>query len=204
MGKAIAAGRYSGKVTAARHTSRICGFPGMAACARGAAAELRRAPADVDAAACERMPGVLKVVRDGNFLAVVREREYQAIKAMRALGAAARWEEKRDAARSRTSLLPCSRASVAGHGDPRRAQAPRTGAEKLEADLHARPIRCTPPSVHPARSRKFEDDALTVWSHTQGVYPDRQAIAEMLRMPPEQRALHPYGRRGLLRSQRRR
>jgi hypothetical protein len=27
------------------------------------------------------------------------------------------------------------------------------------------------------------DGAMTVWTHTQGVYPDRQGIAEMLRMP---------------------
>ena len=30
---------------------------------------------------------------------------------------------------------------------------------------------------------QFEDGSLTVWSHTQGVYPDRQAIAEMLASP---------------------
>ena len=35
------------------------------------------------------MPGVVKVVRDGNFLAVVAKKEFQAIKAMRALSAAA-------------------------------------------------------------------------------------------------------------------
>jgi CO/xanthine dehydrogenase Mo-binding subunit len=29
----------------------------------------------------------------------------------------------------------------------------------------------------------LQDGALTVWSHTQGVYPDREAIAEMLGMP---------------------
>ena len=37
--------------------------------------------------------GVVKVVRDGNFLAVVAEKEFQAIKAMAALSAAAKWQE---------------------------------------------------------------------------------------------------------------
>ncbi len=32
---------------------------------------------------------------------------------------------------------------------------------------------------------------MTVWTHTQGVYPDRQGIAEMLRVPPAERSLHP-------------
>ena len=45
---------------------------------------------------------------------------------------------------------------------------------------------------------------LTVWTHAQGVYPLRDALAEMLRLPQEQGALHPHGGLGLLRPQRRR
>src|SRR5262245_15077280 len=48
----------------------------------------------LNAAGVEKMPGVLKVVRDGNYLAVVAEREYQAIAAMRALAKAASWVER--------------------------------------------------------------------------------------------------------------
>jgi nicotinate dehydrogenase subunit B len=40
----------------------------------------------------------------------------------------------------------------------------------------------------------FEDGGMTVWTHTQGVYPDREAIAEMLRMPPATvRCIHVEG-----------
>ena len=39
------------------------------------------------------MPGVMKVVRDGSFLAVIAEREFQAVKAMDALAARQRWDE---------------------------------------------------------------------------------------------------------------
>ena len=59
-------------------------------------AELRRA----DITAVERMPGVVKVIRDGDYLAVVAIKEWQAIKAMRALAASAEWQEERDAAGS--------------------------------------------------------------------------------------------------------
>ena len=31
----------------------------------------------------------------------------------------------------------------------------------------------------------YQDDTLTVWTHSQGVYPLRESIAEMLRMPAE-------------------
>ena len=56
---------------------------------------------ECDTSAIEKMPGVVKVVRDGNFLAVVAEKEFQAIKAMNALLAAAKWRRRR-ACRSRT------------------------------------------------------------------------------------------------------
>src|SRR5262249_61372862 len=49
---------------------------------------------EVSTASVEKMPGVLKVVHNGSYLAVVAEREFQAIKAMRALSAAARWDER--------------------------------------------------------------------------------------------------------------
>ena len=38
------------------------------------------------------------------------------------------------------------------------------------------------------------DGAVTVWTHTQGVYPDRAAIAEMLRLPLDKvRCIHVEG-----------
>src|SRR5262249_59991866 len=46
-----------------------------------------------DTSAVEKMPGVVKIVRDGNFLAVVAAKEYQAVKAMQTLASAAKWKE---------------------------------------------------------------------------------------------------------------
>src|SRR6202163_2771785 len=48
---------------------------------------------DCDTSAIEKLPGVVKVIRDGNFLAVVAAKEFLAVKAMAALSAAARWKE---------------------------------------------------------------------------------------------------------------
>ncbi|KAK0348286.1 hypothetical protein LTR94_037852, partial [Friedmanniomyces endolithicus] len=39
-----------------------------------------------------RLPGVLKVVRDGRFLAVIADGEYRAVKAAALLARGARWE----------------------------------------------------------------------------------------------------------------
>jgi nicotinate dehydrogenase subunit B len=140
--------------------------------------------ASVDAAAVEKMPGVLKVVRDGNFLAVIAEREFAAIEAMRALAAAARWQETAklpyagNLAAALTSL-PSQDITVL---DNQRQSA--AGGKSLEA-TYTRPY-LSHGSIGPSCAvAQLDNGALTVWTHTQGVYPDRDAIAEMLRMPKE-------------------
>jgi len=47
----------------------------------------------LDESHVRKMPGVRAVVREGRFLGVVAEREEQAVRAMKALARAARWEE---------------------------------------------------------------------------------------------------------------
>jgi hypothetical protein len=45
-----------------------------------------------------------------------------------------------------------------------------------------------------AVAQTSEDGAVTVWTHTQGVFPDRNAIAQMLQLPPEKvRCIHTEG-----------
>ena len=147
----------------------------------------------VDTAGVEKMPGVVKVVRDGSFLAVVAEREFQAVEAMRALAAAARWDEQAglpDAAALPAFLtaLPPREITVLDRHDGGGA-----AAKSLEA-TYSRPY-LSHGSIGPSCAvAKFDNGALTVWTHTQGVYPDRAAIAEMLRLPPEQvRCIHSEG-----------
>src|SRR3982074_3636098 len=48
---------------------------------------------DCETSAIEKLPGVVKVIRDGNFLAVVTRKEFQAVKAMAALSAVTKWKE---------------------------------------------------------------------------------------------------------------
>jgi CO/xanthine dehydrogenase Mo-binding subunit len=139
----------------------------------------------VDTAAAEAMPGVVQIVRDGSFLAVVAEREFTAIKAMRALAAAAQWEEQEnlpDPAQLFDTLrtMPVEDGVVADTGT-----APVGVAQTYEATF-TRPYQIHG-SIGPSCAvGHLQDNVMTVWSHTQGVYPDREAIAEMLRMPPEQ------------------
>src|SRR3984885_5821281 len=49
---------------------------------------------ECDTSSIEKLPGVVKVIRDGNYLAVVAREEYQAVQAMRSLAKIARWQEQ--------------------------------------------------------------------------------------------------------------
>jgi CO/xanthine dehydrogenase Mo-binding subunit len=148
---------------------------------------------DCDTAAVEKMPGVVKVVRDGNFLAVVAEKEFQCIKAMNALSAAAKWREtpslpKQDDLLRVITNLPSQDTTIFQQGNPS-----AVGQKAIEA-VYTRPYQAHG-SIGPSCAvAQLVDNAMTVWTHTQGVYPDRQGIAEMLRMEPASvRLIHVEG-----------
>ncbi|MFC0407631.1 xanthine dehydrogenase family protein molybdopterin-binding subunit [Roseomonas elaeocarpi] len=146
----------------------------------------------LDSSAVERMPGVVKVVREGNFLAVVATKEWQAIKAMRALSAAAQWQPGPALPRQGDIFqvlqsLPTEDIPILDNRKPvegvKRLRARYTRAYQAHGSIG--------PSCAVAH---WVDGAVTVWTHTQGVYPDRAAIAEMLRLPLEKvRAVHTEG-----------
>jgi CO/xanthine dehydrogenase Mo-binding subunit len=137
---------------------------------------------ECDTSAVEKLPGFIKVVRDGNFLAVVAQKEFQSIKAMRALSAAAKWKEmpslpKQDDLPRVLTSLPSQDSTIFERGDPS-----AVGQRTLEA-TYTRPYQ-SHGSIGPSCAiAHLANDAMTVWTHTQGVYPDRQGIAEMLRVP---------------------
>ena len=138
------------------------------------------------------LPGLLKIVRNGSHVAVVAEREYQAVKAVRALARTAKWEQ-RDALPSSTDVyqhlesLPAQRRMVV----ERPAGPP--GGRTLTA-TYRRPYQMHG-SIGPSCAvALFKDGAVTVWTHSQGVYPLRGALAEMLRLPVERvRCIHMEG-----------
>ena len=147
----------------------------------------------LDTKAIEKMPGVVSVIRDGNFLAVVAEKEFQAVKAMIELSAAATWTETEtlpDANTLYQALQSLERevGTVAESGSPPAApgkvfEATYTRQYQMHGSIG--------PSCAVARMQGGE---LTVWSHTQGVYPDREAIAEMLGLAVEKvRVIHAEG-----------
>ncbi|MGF6674231.1 molybdopterin cofactor-binding domain-containing protein [Paraburkholderia tuberum] len=149
----------------------------------------------VDSGRVEALPGVIKVVRNGNYLAVVADDEWRAILAMRELALAAQWQAGPplpDPANVHALLmsLPSQEIAVADQGAA-------TGAAAPVATLRARYSRpyLTHGSIGPSCAvAQLDNDVMTVWTHTQGVYPLRAGIAEMLAMPPDKvRCVHVEG-----------
>jgi CO/xanthine dehydrogenase Mo-binding subunit len=138
---------------------------------------------DCDSSAIEKMPGVVKVVRDGNFFAVTAVKEFLAVKAMNALAAAAKWQEtarlpKQDDLANVLTKLPSQDSTIFERSDPA-----AVGHKTIEAS-YTRPYQ-SHGSIGPSCAvAQFADGAMTVWTHTQGVYPDRAGIAQMLKMQP--------------------
>jgi CO/xanthine dehydrogenase Mo-binding subunit len=146
-----------------------------------------------DEAAVKAMPGVVAVVRDGSFLGVIAAREEQAIKARDALKRSARWSggaELPDPAKIHEHLLTLSMEDKVISDK----QAPLPdGAKRVEATYH-RPYTAHA-SIGPSCSvAQAENGKITVWTHTQGVFPLRATMAKALDMQPSAiRCIHTEG-----------
>ncbi len=144
----------------------------------------------VDEGTVRQMPGVIKVIRDGSFLAVISEREEQAIWAMDALRENAVWEHGTTLP-SQLNLYdhllnqPAQSALVVDGAlidDPiPSVHAPTEAVQTLTA-AYLRPYHMHASLGPSAAAAQWADGQLTVWSHTQGVYYLQAAIARVLQV----------------------
>ncbi|MBC7780980.1 MAG: xanthine dehydrogenase family protein molybdopterin-binding subunit, partial [Proteobacteria bacterium] len=137
-----------------------------------------------DEAAVAAMPGVVHIVRDGSFLAVVCTKEEQAIRAARALRNRAQWDDRtrlpaQHAVFEHLKGLPQQVHVVhEKHGDP----APAPTARTLSA--HYTKPYIAHASIGPSCAvAVWNDGKPTIWSHTQGIFPLRVDLAKVLRLP---------------------
>ena len=147
----------------------------------------------VDEAAARAIKGVLAVVRDGSFLGVVAEREEQAVKARDALIKSAKWTpgpELPDPARifEVIKLLPSKDATIGVKQGPVLAS-----ARVLEA-VYTKPYMAHG-SIGPSCAlAELKDGKMTVWTHSQGVFPLRGELVKALKMPANAiRCVHAEG-----------
>ena len=147
-----------------------------------------------DEAKVRAMSGVVAVVRDGSFLGVAAEREEQAIRAVEALSASAKWKagpalpdptrlyEQLKALPTEDSVISSKEAPLSG-----------SGAKVVEAS-YRRPYQAHA-SMGPSCSvAQLREGQLTVWTHSQGVFPLRGTLARTLGMKaPSIRCIHMEG-----------
>ena len=145
---------------------------------------------DIDA--IRKLPGVVAVLRDGNFIGVVAEREEQAVKARTAALKAAQWKEVPIAAdeagmHEYLRTRPDNKETLITERVDAAAKA--RGTRKLDA-------RYTKPyiahaSIGPSCAlARIDGDRMEVWSHSQGVYQLRYDLATVLKMDLEKIIVH--------------
>lgn len=147
---------------------------------------------NLDIAAVEAMPGVVKVVQSGSFTAVVAEQEWTAIMALRHF-------EEASFVRTAPALpttdlvtmlksLPMIDIIVLDTHD---TTAPPTLTVKAR---YTRPY-LSHGSIGPSCALAwFQDDLMTVWTHSQATFDVHRVAAQLLQMPPEKvHAIHVQG-----------
>lgn len=140
-----------------------------------------------------RMPGVRQVVRDGSYLAVITEREDQAIDALGALRSGAVWEGEAHfppASALYEHLLhaPAESFLVVNGTSTDEPIPPIAAPESAGLTLSAayyRPYQMHASLGPSAAVAQYMGGKLTIWAHSQGVYPIRAAIAPIVGMEEE-------------------
>ena len=141
---------------------------------------------DVDDGPVLALPGVITVVRDGDFLAVVAEREEVAVRAAERLRRDAHWDERPTlpdendlagyllSANAETSVLAVKEAAT------------RIPSARSHSARYHRPYLAHA-SIGPSAAAAIThpDGRLEVWSHSQGVHVLRRELAAALGLSPD-------------------
>jgi len=144
---------------------------------------------ELDEADVRSLPGVVALLRDGNFVGIVATREEQALRALARVKRIAIWEENAvlpETTDPRFLLKETTEDEVIS--EKRDAAAAARAAKTVEAE-YTRPYiahAALGPSCAVAR---FEDGRYTVWTHSQGIYPLRNDLAGVLAMDKERIAV---------------
>ena len=134
-----------------------------------------------DLAAVEQLPG-MKVVRDGNFTAILAAREWPLVQALQLLNRAA-WRPTKPPLptgdlSTAIQRMPAQRRPILDRHDAPGAVAVRRLTARYTRSylMHG--------SIGPSCAvALFDNERMTVWTHSQGVYPLRKALAQLLALP---------------------
>jgi nicotinate dehydrogenase subunit B len=141
---------------------------------------LRATLVDIPEERLAGLPAAAWVVRDGDFLAVLADREEVADAAAARLRGSAKWEPADDLPEESglTSWLRGQRSetTVLAEGEPGRPTPPGTTVSAS----YSRGLIAHASIATSCALARFDGRLLEVWSHTQGIFPLRAAIADAL------------------------
>jgi nicotinate dehydrogenase subunit B len=131
----------------------------------------------------KKVPGILKTIRNGNFLGVIAKEEYDAVQAQRMIRRSAIWSESDiGTANGETDLqqhiqkLPAESENVQQKGSLASSAFSHTAKYFKPYIMHG--------SIGPSCSVALWDQkTLHIWTHSQGVYPLREALSKLLHLP---------------------
>ena len=157
------------------------------------------------------LPGVVEVIQDGQFIAIVAEREEWAQAALDAARAAATWNYEAELPTAediyRDLLEKPAQSNLIVDGaavdDPIPPSAKPTEATQSLGATFRRPFQMHASLGPSAAVALWQDDGLTVWSHSQAVFTLRGALGAGAGAGRGADSRHACGRGWLLRSQRR-
>jgi len=148
---------------------------------------------------CERLKAQgLEIVRDGSFLAIAGADEFAVIKASERLAATAAWDggPGLDETDIFMALTENDRLSfpVVG-GTPEKSPVPALPEPSADATMTLSARFERPYQMHgsigpSAAMAMTENGRITVWTHSQGIYPLRDTIAEVLDLPAGDITIH--------------
>jgi len=146
-----------------------------------------------DRAKVSALPGIVEVVVDGHFMGVVAQRDEQAQNAILVAARTATWRRERElpphtnANGWMTDLVPKTTAVISDDvPDP-------AAVTRHQADF-SRPF-IVHASIGPSSAvAQWHDGEVTIWSHSQGIYPLQRTLAKALRLDAGKiRVIHAQG-----------
>src|ERR1700742_1967276 len=141
---------------------------------------------NVDESSIKDVPGVVKLVRDGNFLGVVTQTEWAAVRAARELRTT--WSDSKTLPEQQklwehvraTKILKDDVTSNIGNASAALAASGRKLSASYDFTIH------THGSIGPSCAiAEFKDGKLTSWTASQGTHNLRKQLAKMLDLPPD-------------------
>lgn len=188
VGQSVARMDIKSMVTGKSHFIHDLRFPAMVH------ARIVRPPAQaakltsVDTQAISKLPGLAKFIRVGSLVAVIAEDEYQAIKLAKAVSYFLAWDYQKALPANR-SLMQHIRSLPADSKMDKKSEA-WSDHTIANSPVRHRAAYFKPYIMHAANGpscgiARYADGRLWVWTHSQGVYPLRGALAELVGLAEE-------------------